>query len=84
MPSDVLRTGGAMPSGKRRFPYVALIAWVFFALVLPWAAQSLSIIEIMGFPLGFFMAAQGSLIALFLIGLLSARRQNRRTASEEA
>jgi putative solute:sodium symporter small subunit len=56
---------------------------MFFALAVPWGAQSLNVVEVLGFPLGYFMAAQGSLIALLLVAVLSARRQNRLAAPED-
>jgi len=75
-------TDGAASSGQPRFPYLALLAWAFFVLVVPWAAQSLNVVDVLAFPLGFFMAAQGSLIALLLVAILSARRHNGTVAPE--
>ena len=60
-----------------RLPWIALIAWVLFAFAVPRAAQSLNAAKVFGFPLGYLMMAQGSLIALFVIAILSARRQDR-------
>jgi len=74
-------TDGAASRPRPRFPYLALLAWAFFVLALPWAAQSLNVVEVLAFPLGFFMVAQGSLIALLLVAVLAARRQNRIAAS---
>ena len=62
-------------------PWIALIAWVIFALAVPRAAQALNAVKVFGFPLGYLMMAQASLIALLLIGALSARSQNRRERS---
>jgi putative solute:sodium symporter small subunit len=76
-------TDGAASRGTPRFPYLALLAWAFFTLVVPWAAQSLNSVDVLAFPLGFFMAAQGSLIALLLVAVLSARRQSRIGAPED-
>lgn len=76
-------TDGAASRGAPRFPYLALLAWAFFALVVPWAAQSLDVVDVLAFPLGFFMAAQGSLIALLLVAVLSARRQSRIATPED-
>jgi len=69
---------------SRRFPYLALFAWLLLALVVPSLVQALNIVSVLAFPLGFFMAAQGSLIALALVAILSARRQDRVTAAEDA
>lgn len=81
--SNAQPTDGAASSVGARFPYLALLAWMFFALAVPWGAQSLNVVEVLGFPLGYFMAAQGSLIALLLVAVLSARRQNRLAAPED-
>ena len=79
------RSDGAGPRKvSRRFPYLALFAWLLFALVVPCLTQSLNFVAVLAFPLGFFMAAQGSLIALALVAILSARRQDRVTAAEDA
>jgi putative solute:sodium symporter small subunit len=79
------RSDGAGPRKvSRRFPHLALLAWLLFALVVPCLAQSLNIVDVLAFPLGFFMAAQGSLVALLLVAVLSARRQDRVTAAEDA
>jgi putative solute:sodium symporter small subunit len=79
------RSDGAGPSKlPPRFPYLALLAWILFALVVPCLVQSLNILDVLAFPLGFFMAAQGSLLALLLVAVLSARRQDRVTAAEDA
>ncbi len=84
MASNAHRSDGAQPRGRsRRFPFLALLAWVFFVLVVPWAVQSLNIVDVIGFPLGFFMAAQGSLIALLLVAVLSARLRDRIGAAED-
>jgi len=83
MAANAHPTDGAASSGGPRFPYLALLTWAFFVLVVPWAAQSLNVVDVLAFPLGFFMAAQGSLIALLLVAVLSARRQNRIATSED-
>jgi putative solute:sodium symporter small subunit len=69
--------GDAPRRAPRRFPYIALLAWVLFALVVPRLVQALNIVDVLAFPLGFFMAAQGSLVALFVVAVMSARRRDR-------
>jgi putative solute:sodium symporter small subunit len=64
----------------KRFPFVALGFWVLFAFVVPLLVPALNIVDVLAFPLGYFMAAQGILIAFVVIGLLSARWQDRRAA----
>jgi putative solute:sodium symporter small subunit len=80
---DAHPADAAASRARPRFPYLALLAWVIFALLAPWAAQSLNVVDVLAFPLGFFMAAQGSLIALLVVAVLSARRQNRIAPSED-
>ena len=76
MPANSELSGDAKRrSGRLRV--AALLAWALFALAIPRAAQSLNVADVIAFPLGFFMAAQGSLIAFLVIAVLSARRQDR-------
>ena len=50
--------------------------WFFFSFVIHMFATVLNPIHIFGFPLAFYMAAQGSLI-VFVVGLFwFAKRQN--------
>jgi putative solute:sodium symporter small subunit len=51
----------------RNLTFVILIFWVIFSFVLPWNAHDLNSISFMGFPLGFYFTAQGSLIAFVLM-----------------
>jgi putative solute:sodium symporter small subunit len=82
--SDARPADGALPrSRSRRFPYLALLAWLLFALAVPRLVQSLNVVDVLGLPLGFFMAAEGSLIALLIVAVLSARRLDRIAAADE-
>ena len=57
--------------------WTTLAIWFVAGFVVHLFAPSLNPIHILGFPLGFYMAAQGSLI-IFVVGLFwFARRQNR-------
>ena len=56
--------------------YVMLGLWVFFGYFVHLFAPQLNNIVILGFPLGFYMAAQGSLIAFVVMLFWFARRQN--------
>lgn len=49
--------------------------WVFFSFVIHYFVTDLNKINVMGFPLGFYMAAQGSLIAFVVMLFLFAKRQ---------
>ena len=62
---------------RRRFPFAALLMWALFAFAIPRAAQSLNVVDIAAFPLGFFMTTQGALAAFLLIAWMSARRQDK-------
>jgi putative solute:sodium symporter small subunit len=50
--------------------------WVFFSFVIHFFVESLNAITFLGFPLGFYMAAQGSLIAFVVMLALFAKRQD--------
>jgi putative solute:sodium symporter small subunit len=54
-----------------------LVLWFLFSFVIHAFADSLNGIVIFGFPLGWYMAAQGSLIAFVVIIFVFARTQNR-------
>lgn len=56
--------------------FVMLALWFFFGFVIHMFVEQLNNIVIFGFPLGFYMAAQGSLIAFVIMLFLFARRQN--------
>jgi len=51
----------------RNLTYVILIFWAIFSFVLPWNAHALNSISFIGFPLGFYFTAQGSLIAFVVM-----------------
>ena len=54
--------------------FVTLTIWFIFSFVVHWFAPQLNKISFMGFPLGFYMAAQGSLI-VFVVQLFVFVRQ---------
>lgn len=47
--------------------WVVLALWFLFAFVAPWYAAELNQYSFIGFPLGYYMVAQGSLIAFVLL-----------------
>jgi putative solute:sodium symporter small subunit len=69
------RSADAKPR-RQRFPFIALIAWALIAFGTPPIVQTLDAIKVLGFPLGFFMLAQGCIIAFLVIALLSALRRD--------
>jgi len=56
--------------------FVMLGLWFFFSFVIHIFVNGLNNIVILGFPLGFYMAAQGSLIAFVIMLFWFARKQN--------
>jgi putative solute:sodium symporter small subunit len=55
---------------------ITLVIWGFFGFVIHAFVGPLNDIVILGFPLGFYMAAQGSLIAFVVLIFWFARRQD--------
>jgi putative solute:sodium symporter small subunit len=57
--------------------YVMMGLWVFFGYVIHLFVKPLNAIVIAGFPVGFYMAAQGSLIVFVVMLFWFARKQDR-------
>ena len=59
--------------------FMHLGVWVFFGYIIHMFVKQLNTITIpiLGFPLGFYMAAQGSLIVFVVMLFMFARQQNR-------
>lgn len=51
----------------RRLTFMLLLFWIVVTFGLTWFARSINEIVILGFPLGFYMAAQGTLVLYLLI-----------------
>lgn len=56
--------------------WIMLALWIFFSFIIHMFVGTLNSIKILGFPLGFYMAAQGSLIAFVVMLFLFAKRQD--------
>jgi len=56
---------------------IMMALWLFFSFIIHLFVGTLNGIVILGFPLGFYMAAQGSLIASVIMLFWFARAQNR-------
>lgn len=56
--------------------WLMFVLWVFFSFVIHVFVGQLNAIKFLGFPLGFYMAAQGSLIAFVVMLFLFAKRQD--------
>jgi putative solute:sodium symporter small subunit len=64
-------------SKTSRLMWTIFALWLFFSFVVHLFAVQLNKIVILGFPLGFYMAAQGSLIAFVVLCTWNAISQNR-------
>ena len=53
-----------------------IVLWFIFGLAVHFFAPQLNAIKILGFPLGFYMAAQGSLIVFVVALFWFGKRQN--------
>ncbi len=51
----------------RRLTILLLSFWIFITFGLTWFARTVNEFVILGFPLGFYMAAQGALVIYLLI-----------------
>lgn len=60
-----------------RLMWIIMAWWVFFSFVVHFFAVQLNTISIAGFPLGFYMAAQGSLISYVVLCFWNASAQNK-------
>lgn len=57
--------------------WTLLALWFFFSFVVHIFAPQLNGIHILGFPVGFYMAAQGSLIAFVVMLFVFAKQQDK-------
>jgi putative solute:sodium symporter small subunit len=64
--------------GKTRgLMITSIVIWAIFSFFIHMFAPALNGIVILGFPLGFYMAAQGSLIVFVVLLFWFAAKQNR-------
>jgi putative solute:sodium symporter small subunit len=56
---------------------VMLVLWIIFSFVIHMFVGQLNTIKFLGFPLGFYMAAQGSLIAFLVMLFYFAYAQDK-------
>ena len=57
--------------------WIIMLLWFFFSFFVHLFAVQLNTITFLGFPLGFYMAAQGSLIAFVVLCFWNASAQNK-------
>ncbi len=60
----------------KRLMIVTLSIWFIFSFVVHWFASELNAFTFIGFPLGFYMAAQGSEIIFVILIFWFARTQH--------
>lgn len=63
-------------SKTRSLTYLVLIIWAIFAFILPWNAKALNSFSFLGFPLGYYIVVQGSLIVFVLLIVFQNFRQD--------
>lgn len=56
--------------------YVVLAIWFIFAFVVHWFAAWLNPVTFLGFPLGYYLAVQGSLVAFVVLIFFQNWRQD--------
>jgi putative solute:sodium symporter small subunit len=64
-------------SKTSRLMWTLLAIWFLFGFIVPLFAVQLNTVRFLGFPLGFYAAAQGSLIVFVLLCVWNAVAQNR-------
>ncbi len=65
----------------RRLTFVLLSCWLCLTFGVTWFAREVNTVQFLGFPLGFYMAAQGSLV-IFLLIIWWYNRQMRKIDAE--
>lgn len=63
-------------SKTRGLMWLCIAIWAFFSFFIHFFVSSLNEVVIFGFPLGFYMAAQGSLVVFVVLIFWFAARQN--------
>ena len=61
----------------RRLMMIHLTIWFIFSFVVHWFAPQLNNISFIHFPLGFYMAAQGSLVVFVVQLFIFAKQQEK-------
>ena len=61
----------------RTLMFIHLAIWFFFAYVIHWFASGLNSTSFMGFPLGYYMSAQGSLLAFVIQLFVFVKQQDK-------
>lgn len=64
-------------SENKRLTWIVMMIWFFVTYVAAFFSTELNSIIIFGFPLGYYMAAQGSLIVFVILIFFYAARMNK-------
>lgn len=51
----------------KRLMIITLTLWFIFSFAVHWVADSLNVLSFLGFPLGYYMAAQGSEVIFVIL-----------------
>jgi len=76
MNADMPEANAAHWKGTRNLTILVLVLWAVFAIVVFRHAIWLNTFNLLGFPLGHFMAAQGSLAVFIALVFFQNRRQD--------
>ncbi|MGD1877644.1 MAG: DUF4212 domain-containing protein [Kiloniellaceae bacterium] len=60
----------------RNLTILVLVLWFIFAFIVPWFAKELNTFSFIGFPLGYYMIVQGSLIVFVVLIFFQNWRQD--------
>ena len=60
----------------RNLTFLVLAVWFIFSFVVHWFAQGLNEMTFIGFPLGYYLAVQGSLAVFVILIFFSNWRQD--------
>ncbi|MBS1145189.1 MAG: hypothetical protein H6R14_2595 [Proteobacteria bacterium] len=60
-------TGDIYWRRSRRLTFILIVFWLIVTFGFTWFARNINEIIIFGFPLGFYMAAQGALVIYLMI-----------------
>lgn len=63
-------------AATRRLMIVHLVIWFIFSYVVHWFARDLNAVSFFGWPLGYYMSAQGSLVVFVVQLFLFSRQQH--------
>jgi len=64
-------------SKTRNLMIIHLSIWFVFAYLVHWFAHDLNSVKFLGFPLGYYMAAQGSLFAFVIQLFVFVKQQDK-------